>query len=47
MKGGAALLGFGLMIAYLGYAILYWGVEAIQGKPQDSFASYLLPFLAA
>jgi hypothetical protein len=33
----------GLFLMYLGYAVLYWGWNGIQGKSQDSFASYLIP----
>jgi hypothetical protein len=37
-------MGLGLIIMYIGYAIIYWGVNAIQGKRQDTFVTYILPF---
>lgn len=38
------MTGIGLFLIALGYAIVYWGVHAIQGKSQGSFVSYLFPF---
>lgn len=38
------MTGVGLLLIVLGYAIVYWGVQAIQGKPQGSFVSYVFPF---
>lgn len=32
------------MFVSLGYSIVYWGYNAIQGKPQGTFVSYLFPF---
>lgn len=36
-------MGIGLILTYLGYAICYWALRAIQGESQDSFGSYLFP----
>jgi hypothetical protein len=38
------MTGVGLFMISLGYAIVYWGIQAIQGNPQGSFVSYLFPF---
>lgn len=38
------MTGVGLFMVALGYAIVYWGVQAIQGHTQGSFVSYLFPF---
>lgn len=38
------MIGIGLFIIVFGYAIVYWGVEAIQGHSQDSFVDYIFPF---
>lgn len=38
------MTGIGIILIYLGYAIYYWALNAIQGKSQDSFAHYILPF---
>lgn len=37
-------MGIGLIMMLYGYAIIYWGVNAIQGKPQDKFVTYIFPF---
>ena len=37
------MMGVGMIVMYLGYAIIYWGVNAIQSKSQPSFVSYLIP----
>lgn len=36
------MTGIGLFLVFLGYTIVYWGVNAIQRKDQDTFAAYLL-----
>lgn len=36
--------GIGLVVSYIGYCILYWALQSIQGKTQPSFAKYLFPF---
>lgn len=38
------MTGLGLILIQLGYAVVYWGLQAIQGNPQDNFVSYILPF---
>lgn len=38
------MIGVGMFTMFLGYCILYWGVNAIQSKDQASFVQYLLPF---
>ncbi len=38
-------MGLGLIVSYIGYAVLYWTIQAFQGNSQDSFTSYLLPFV--
>ena len=38
------MTGIGLLLIYLGYAIIYWSLNSIQGNQQDSFAKYLFPF---
>lgn len=38
------MAGVGLLIAFIGYAVLYYGVNAIQGNSQGSFVSYVFPF---
>ena len=38
------MMGLGIVVMYLGYAILYWAIEAIQGNSQDSLSSYIIPF---
>lgn len=35
------MAGVGLVIAFVGYAILYYGINAIQGHSQKTFVSYL------
>ena len=37
-------MGLGMIVMYVGYAILFWTIQAFQGNSQDSFTSYLLPF---
>lgn len=41
------MTGIGLFLVFLGYTTVYWGVNALQRKDQDSFASYLFPFVPA
>jgi uncharacterized membrane protein YdbT with pleckstrin-like domain len=36
--------GIGLIVSYLGYAVLYWALQSFQGNQQSSFISYILPF---
>ena len=38
------MAGVGLIVAVIGYAILYYGINAIQGKSQGAFITYVLPF---
>lgn len=38
------MTGIGLILVAIGYAIVYWGIQAIQGNQQDSFISYVFPF---
>lgn len=38
------MAGIGLVVMYLGYAMAYWALQSIQGKPQTHFVTYLLPF---
>lgn len=38
------MTGIGLLFTSLGYSIVYWGVQAIQGKSQGAFTTYLFPF---
>lgn len=38
------MAGIGLFLITIGYAIIYWGVNAIQGKKQKPFVSYIFPF---
>lgn len=38
------MTGLGLILLQIGYAVVYWGLQAIQGNSQDSFVSYVLPF---
>jgi hypothetical protein len=38
------MTGIGLFFVSLGYSVVYWGVQAIQGNSQGSFVSYLFPF---
>lgn len=37
------MTGIGLFLIYLGYAVIYWSLRAIQGESQDSFITYLYP----
>jgi len=39
------MIGIGLFIIVIGYSIIYWGINAVQGKDQDSFMSYIFPFV--
>jgi hypothetical protein len=39
------MIGIGLFIIVIGYSIVYWGINAVQGKQQDNFMSYILPFI--
>lgn len=39
------MAGIGLVLLGISYAIMYYGIEAIQGNQQKSFASYVLPFV--
>ena len=36
--------GLGIIVMYVGYAVIYWALQAFQGNSQDSFISYILPF---
>lgn len=36
--------GIGLFLVAFAYAILYWGVNAIQEKDQGAFITYVFPF---
>lgn len=38
------MAGVGLFIAFFGYALLYYGVNAIQGNSQPKFVTYVFPF---
>jgi len=38
------MTGIGLFLIALGYSIVYWGVQAIQGHKQGAFTTYLFPF---
>lgn len=38
------MAGVGLFIAFFGYALLYYGINAIQGNSQGTFMSYVFPF---
>lgn len=38
------MAGIGLLVSYLGYAVVYWALESIQGNAQPSFSNYLFPF---
>lgn len=38
------MMGFGLIVAFIGYCLIYWGVQGIQGKDQAPFISYVIPF---
>jgi hypothetical protein len=37
-------MGLGMIVAFLGYAILYWGIQSLQGNTQDPFVKSILPF---
>lgn len=37
-------MSLGLILILLGYSVLYWGFQAIQGKSQPGFVTYILPF---
>lgn len=37
----------GLLLAFFGYAIIYWALNAIQGNSQQSFITYVFPFAGA
>lgn len=34
----------GLFVFFLGYAVLYWGLQAVQGNSQQSFVTYIVPW---
>jgi hypothetical protein len=36
--------GVGVILAFIGYTVLYYGVNAIQGNSQGTFMSYVFPF---
>jgi len=38
------MMGLGMFLFLFGYASLYWAIQAIQGKTQSAYLSYLLPF---
>jgi hypothetical protein len=38
------MIGIGLFILAFGYAVVYWGINAIHGKSQGDFISYIFPF---
>jgi hypothetical protein len=38
------MMGIGIFLLYLGYAVFYWGLNSMEKKPQDSFITYLFPF---
>lgn len=37
------MTGLGMIVLYLGYAVIYWAIQSFQGNSQDSFISYLIP----
>ena len=38
------MTGLGLMVAFIGYCIVYWGIQAIQLNDQPPFMSYIAPW---
>jgi hypothetical protein len=40
------MMGFGMIIAFIGYTIVYWGVQAIQIHDQPNFQTYVFPWMA-
>jgi hypothetical protein len=38
------MTGIGLFLGAISYAIIYWGVQAVQGNHQGTFMSYVFPF---
>lgn len=38
------MTGIGLIVFAFAYAIIYWGINAIQEQSQDTFSSYIFPF---
>lgn len=38
------MTGIGLIVFAFGYAVAYWGTNAIQQQSQPSFATYVFPF---
>lgn len=38
------MTGIGIVVLLFAYACIEWGVNAIQGTPQSSFASKIFPF---
>lgn len=38
------MMALGMIVFLFGYASLYWAIQAIQGKSQNAYLSYLLPF---
>jgi len=38
------MIGIGLVMSAFGYAIIFWGINAIQGKDQPPFMTYVFPF---
>jgi hypothetical protein len=39
------MIGIGLFLIVIGYSIIYWGINAVQGNSQDNFISYIFPFV--
>lgn len=39
------MAGIGLFLLGISYSIMYYGIEAVQGSKQPSFASYVFPFV--
>lgn len=38
------MTGVGIILAFFGYAAVYWGVNAIQGNSQPQFITQVIPF---
>jgi hypothetical protein len=38
------MAGVGLFVTFFGYALLYYGINAIQGNSQAKFVTYVFPF---
>lgn len=41
------MIGIGILTMFIGYAIIYWAINAFEGKSQNPFITYIFPWAGA